>query len=75
MFDQTRLIAIFYFLFQGSTFLPSTPQVQTAIRTLCDRGFIRASPTSLRYRVNISKDFAQSISLSLDIDLKNLMNS
>ena len=46
-----------------------------AIRSLCDHGFLRASPTSLRYRVNISKDFAQSIAASLEIDLKNLMNN
>lgn len=78
MFDQTRLLAIFYYLFEGLTFLPSLPRLQLSIRGLCDRGLLRASNAAkmdnIRYRVNISKDFAQAIAQSIDVDLNKLVN-
>ena len=85
LFDQTRLLAIFYFLIEeidpATTALPPPQKLQITIRSLCDRGLLKFTGNSgtkidsLKYRVNISKDFATNIADGLKIDLKNLIIS
>lgn len=86
LFDQTRLLAIFYFLIEdlaetGQSALPPPQKLQIAIKSLCDRGLLKFTGNSgtkidsLKYRVNISKDFATNIADGLKIDLKNLIIS
>lgn len=78
LFDQTRLIAIFYFLVSGLAILPSPQKIQISIRSLCDRGFLKFSGNastkidSLKYRVNYSKDFANLIAKEFNLSLKDL---
>lgn len=75
LFDQTRLLAIFYFIISDLKFLPSTPHLQILLHSLSDRGLLRLSSTaggSLKYRVNISKDFAAAIAEDLKFDLKSI---
>lgn len=78
LFGQTRLIAIFYHLVQNISILPSPQQLQLHIKTLCDRGLLKFSGNSftkidsLKYRVNISKDFASIIAVGIDVNLNNL---
>lgn len=81
LFDQTRLIAIFYFLIKNFDTIPSPQQLQLHIKSLCDRGLLKFSGNSnvkidsIKYRVNISKDFAKLISVKLDVDLNLLIVS
>ena len=80
LFDQTRLIAIFYFIIEGLKILPSPQQLQLNIKSLCDRGLLKFSGNSsikidsLKYRVNISRDFATNIANDLDIELDKYVN-
>lgn len=80
--DQTRLLSIFYFLIEDSSDgnpLPPPQYLQTIIKSLCDRGLLKFTGNSgtkidsLKYRVNISRDFANIMADGLRIDLKNLM--
>lgn len=80
LFDQTRLIAILYHNIQGIDPLPSPQQLQLTIKSLCDRGLFKAAGNpsatkidSLKYRINISQDFAVKLAKGLDIELKNLL--
>ena len=82
LFDQTRLLAIFYFLIEDyENPLPPPQQLQTTIKSLCHRGLLKFTGNSgtkidsLKYRVNISKDFATNVADGLKIDLKNLIIS
>ena len=76
LFDQTRLMSIFYFLIENLEILPSPQKLQIIIRSLCGRGLLKSVTgvkiDLLKYRVNISKDFALNISEGLGIDLKKL---
>lgn len=80
LFDQTRLIAIFYFIIEGLKILPSPQQLQLNIKSLCDRGLLKFSGNSsikidsLKYRVNISRDFATNIANDLEIELDKYVN-
>ncbi len=79
LFDQTRLIAIFYHNIQQIDPLPSPQHLQLAIKSLCDRGLLKSSNSSvskidsLKYRINISQDFASKLAKGLDIELKHLV--
>lgn len=81
LFEQTRLMAIFYFLIDDLDILPAPQQLQLNIKSLCLRGLLKFSGNSavkidsLKYRVNISKDFAFSVADELKIDIKNLCTS
>jgi hypothetical protein len=81
LFDQTRLIAIFYFIIEGLTILPSPQQLQLNIKSLCDRGLLKVSGNSsikidsIKYRVNISRDFATNIANDLEIELDKYIST
>lgn len=81
LFDQTRLIAIFYFIIEGLTILPSPQQLQLTIKSLCDRGLLKFSGNSavkidsLKYRINISRDFATIIANDLQIELDKYISA
>lgn len=81
LFDQTRLMAIFYFIIDGLTILPSPQQLQSNIKSLCERGLLKFSNNSstkidyLKYRVNISRDFATNIANNLKIELDKYINA
>lgn len=80
LFGQTRLIAIFYYLVDDLAILPPPQQLQLHIKSLCDRGLLKFSGNSavkidsLKYRVNISKDFATNIAGELEVELKHYIN-
>ena len=81
LFDQTRLMAIFYFIVEGLPILPSPQQLQLNIKSLCDRGLLKFSGNSsvkidsLKYRVNISRDFATNVANDLDIELDKYISA
>lgn len=81
LFDQTRLMAIFYFIVEGLPILPSPQQLQLNIKSLRDRGLLKFSGNSsvkidyLKYRVNISRDFATNVANDLDIELDKYISA
>ena len=78
LFDQNRLFSIFYHIVQGIDPLPSPQQLQHITKSLCDRNLFKLSGNatkidSLKYRVNVSNDFANNLAKGLEIELSNLM--